>query len=103
MQLNSKVDQLKHTSDTSKMNKAATNAPYQNGKPFLLMNDDECGMRVGPPEPTVKILRRPTSDKSDNKLNETKPKAPVKTLQQREQEYAEARLRILGSAKSEEE
>lgn len=84
------------------MNKAATNPLFHNGKPFLLMSDDEC-MRVGPPEPTVKILKRPTSEKSDNKLNETKPKAPVKTLQQREQEYAEARLRILGSAKSEEE
>lgn len=76
----------------------------QNGKPFLLMNDDDC-MRTQymPPEPTVKILKRPTNDKSDRQLAEAKPKAPVKTLQQREQEYAEARLRILGSAKSDEE
>lgn len=89
------------------MNKAATNninPLYQNGKPFLLMGDDDC-MRgqFMPPEPTVKILKRPTGERSDNKLAEQKPKAPVKTLQQREQEYAEARLRILGSAKSEEE
>lgn len=89
------------------MNKTVTNTInplLQNGKPYLLMNDDDC-MRTQyvPPEPTVKILRRPTADKSDNRAADTKPKAPVKTLQQREQEYAEARLRILGSAKSEEE
>lgn len=71
----------------------------------MLLNDEDC-MRTQyvPPEPTVKILRRPTNDKNNQQLlAEQKPKAPIKTLQQREQEYAEARLRILGSAKSEEE
>lgn len=71
----------------------------------MLMNDDDC-MRTQyvPPEPTVKILKRPSNDKTKEQLlAEARPKAPIKTLQQREQEYAEARLRILGSAKSAEE
>lgn len=72
---------------------------------MLLNDDDEClRTQYVPPEPTVKILKRPTNDKSNQQLlGEQKPKAPIKTLQQREQEYAEARLRILGSAKSEED
>lgn len=71
----------------------------------MLLNEEDC-MRTQymPPEPTVKILKRPTNDKNNQQLlAEQKPKAPIKTLQQREQEYAEARLRILGSARSEEE
>lgn len=68
----------------------------------MLLDDDEC-MRTQyvPPEPTVKILKRPSNEKSKEQLlAESRPKAPIKTLQQREQEYAQARLRILGSAKS---
>lgn len=51
---------------------------------------------------TVKILRRPTQS-SEPRNNGIRPKQPLKTLQQREQEYAEARLRILGSAKNPED
>lgn len=51
---------------------------------------------------TVKILRRPTQS-SEPRNNGIRPKQPIKTLQQREQEYAEARLRILGSAKNPED
>lgn len=51
---------------------------------------------------TVKILRRPTQS-SEPRNNGMRPKQPMKTLQQREQEYAEARLRILGSAKNPED
>lgn len=54
--------------------------------------------------PTVKILRRPVQQNStSSRINGERPKQPIKTLQQREQEYAEARLRILGSAKNPED
>ncbi|XP_055838361.1 SUZ domain-containing protein 1 [Episyrphus balteatus] len=54
--------------------------------------------------PTVKILRRPVQHSSvSSRNNGVRPKQPIKTLQQREQEYAEARLRILGSAKNPED
>ncbi|XP_058058797.1 protein pygopus [Anopheles bellator] len=47
----------------------------------------------------MQILRRPQSDAGDGKSSaESKPKAQVKSLDQRQKEYAEARLRILGSA-----
>lgn len=36
-------------------------------------------------------------------MNGDKPKQPIKSLKQREQEYAEARKRILGEEKSPEE
>ncbi|XP_037959779.1 uncharacterized protein DDB_G0281497 [Teleopsis dalmanni] len=48
---------------------------------------------------TVKILRRPAQS-LEPRNNTARPKQPIKSLQQREQEYAEARLRILGSAKN---
>lgn len=93
-QLDTKVKLLKMHSTPS--------PTVDSGRPFsmLLMGDDDC-LRTpyAPPEPTVKILKRPTNDKNQQ-LADAKPKAPVKTLQQREQEYAEARLRILGAAKS---
>ncbi|KAL1138277.1 hypothetical protein AAG570_009966 [Ranatra chinensis] len=54
-------------------------------------------------EPSVKILRRPTNGCDNLHVNDAKPKQPIKTLQQREIEYAKARLRILGSARSPEE
>lgn len=102
-QLDSKLDELKKNVTNSK----PITAPIENGRPFnvMLLNDDEC-MRTQyvPPEPTVKILKRPSNDKTKEQLlAEARPKAPIKTLQQREQEYAEARLRILGSAKSAED
>lgn len=73
----------------------------------------------GPQEPTVKILKRPTKT-TDNQATTDQPVRRHKTLQevclefkkfntpyktgskllQREQEYAEARLRILGAAHS---
>ncbi|VEN41616.1 unnamed protein product [Callosobruchus maculatus] len=63
---------------------------------IVLTGDDALRSQYVPPEPTVKILKRP----SNNSQNGTDLKVyqPKKTLQQREQEYAEARLRILGEA-----
>lgn len=46
-------------------------------------------------QPMVKILKRPTV--AAQPVAQTRPKVPTKTLEQREQEYAQARLRILGS------
>lgn len=98
-QLSTRVNQI--------MKNATNNQSMPNedcSRPFaaMLLSDEDC-MRTQyvPPEPTVKILKRPQSNQQLSA--EQKPKAPIKTLQQREQEYAEARLRILGSAKSEED
>ncbi|EDV30630.1 uncharacterized protein Dana_GF14945 [Drosophila ananassae] len=52
---------------------------------------------------TVKILRRPAQAEERRDTNGVRPKQPIKTLKQREQEYAEARLRILGAAKNPED
>ncbi|KAK4304985.1 hypothetical protein Pmani_023097 [Petrolisthes manimaculis] len=57
-----------------------------------------------PGEPKIMILKRP-QEKVDSASNGmiNKLKQPVKSLEQRQQEYAEARLRILGDAGSNEE
>jgi len=64
-----------------------------------LTGDDALRSQYVPPEPTVKILKRPI--KGAPNTNDSRKAVPKKTLQQREQEYAEARLRILGEASSE--
>lgn len=115
LQLNTKLDQLKKDATYSKLNpNTTTNSATEGvsiqqnaGKSLneMLINDDDNCLRTpyAPPEPTVKILKRPTNEKTNKSPADTRPKVPVKTLQQREQEYAEARLRILGAAKSAEE
>lgn len=65
----------------------------------MLTGDDALRTQYVPPEPTVTILRRPTKDSQAS--NDSKIYHPKKTLQQREQAYAEARLRILGEASPE--
>ncbi|XP_030745222.1 SUZ domain-containing protein 1 [Sitophilus oryzae] len=64
-----------------------------------LASDDALRSQYAPIEPTVKILKRPV--KGAQNTTDIKKIVPKKTLQQREQEYAEARLRILGEASSE--
>lgn len=55
------------------------------------------------PAPQIRILKRPTSNGSlGSPMNQTRPSPQVKSLAQREAEYAEARKRILGSACPEE-
>ncbi|KAG5899036.1 hypothetical protein JTB14_000061 [Gonioctena quinquepunctata] len=66
---------------------------------IILTGDDALRTQYVPPEPTVKILKRPSKDSQNN--SDSKVYQPKKTLQQREQEYAEARLRILGEASPE--
>ncbi|XP_072747573.1 SUZ RNA-binding domain-containing [Anoplolepis gracilipes] len=71
---------------------------------MIILGEDGLRSQYVPPKPTVKILKRPTSRGSgDGPLNDDKPKQPIKSLKQREQEYAEARKRILGEEKSPEE
>ncbi|KAG1648036.1 SUZ domain-containing protein 1 [Nymphon striatum] len=50
-----------------------------------------------PPEPTVRILRRPGNCESSSTISERLPSKQAKTLKQREAEYAEARRRIMGN------
>ncbi|XP_076022403.1 SUZ RNA-binding domain-containing [Genypterus blacodes] len=55
------------------------------------------------PPPQIRILKRPsTNGSSGSPLNQNRPTPQVKSLAQREAEYAEARKRILGSACPEE-
>ncbi|XP_018429549.1 PREDICTED: SUZ domain-containing protein 1 [Nanorana parkeri] len=67
----------------------------------VVIQDDS--LPAGPP-PQIRILKRPTSNGLANNSNcSSRPTVPVKSLAQREAEYAEARKRILGSASPEEE
>uniref|UniRef100_A0A3P9JQW0 SUZ RNA-binding domain-containing n=1 Tax=Oryzias latipes TaxID=8090 RepID=A0A3P9JQW0_ORYLA len=56
------------------------------------------------PPPQIRILKRPASNGSlASSMNQNRPAPQVKSLAQREAEYAEARKRILGSASPEDE
>ncbi|XP_060521325.1 SUZ domain-containing protein 1 [Cylas formicarius] len=76
------------------LNGVSNNAPIQ----ITITGEDALRSQYVPPEPTVKILKRPTKDAKGHR--DLKKAVPKKTLQQREQEYAEARLRILGESGS---
>ncbi|XP_027486845.1 SUZ domain-containing protein 1, partial [Corapipo altera] len=67
----------------------------------IVIQDDS--LPSGPP-PQIRILKRPTTNGVLSTPNSaSRPAFPVKSLAQREAEYAEARKRILGSASPEEE
>ncbi|KAM3618076.1 uncharacterized protein V6R79_014925 [Siganus canaliculatus] len=69
-------------------------------KTAMVIQDDS--LPAAPP-PQIRILKRPTSNGSlGSPLNQNRPTPQVKSLAQREAEYAEARKRILGSACPEE-
>lgn len=64
----------------------------------VVIEEDSQRTPFSPPEPKIMILRRPQASlgsESNGMLN-NKPRHPVKTLEQRQAEYAQARLRILG-------
>ncbi|XP_053695719.1 ell-associated factor Eaf [Sabethes cyaneus] len=66
--------------------------------------DEELRPRMILQRPQMQILKRPQSNvQEENATSDSKPKAQIKSLDQRKQEYAKARLRILGSAHDEEE
>ena len=55
------------------------------------------------PPPQIRILKRPTNNgTTGNPASSSRPSQQMKSLAQREAEYAEARKRILGSASSDE-
>ncbi|GBP50285.1 SUZ domain-containing protein 1 [Eumeta japonica] len=69
----------------------------------VIVEESSCiGSQCIMPEPAIRILKRPTSTASGQMNGENKAR-PVKTLQQRQKEYEEARLRILGEARSPED
>ncbi|XP_039296695.1 uncharacterized protein LOC111048272 isoform X2 [Nilaparvata lugens] len=74
----------------------------------VLLDSNDIRSRFLTTQPTVKILKRPsesqaTGDQSHATCVNGSAAPQRKSLQQREMEYAEARLRILGQAQSPEE
>lgn len=66
----------------------------------MVIQDDS--LPAAPP-PQIRILKRPVSNGSlGSPLSQNRPTPQIKSLAQREAEYAEARKRILGSACAEE-
>jgi len=69
---------------------------------FLFNGDGSVKPSLLGPPPQIKILKRPTQNGAggpgSDSTGAAKPRQQVKTLQQKEAEYAEARLRILGRA-----
>jgi len=71
---------------------------------FLFNGDGSMKPTLLGPPPQIKILKRPQHNGSrgnhgnSNENGQVKPRYQLKTLQQKEAEYAEARLRILGEA-----
>lgn len=69
----------------------------------VIVEENACiGSQCVMPEPSIRILKRPSSLAS-GQLNGENRARPVKTLEQRQKEYEEARLRILGEARSPED
>jgi len=80
----------------------------ENTGPITIDSTREESLRTqyAPPEPKLKILARPKgnrSSKTESNSVKTPKSAPAKTLQQREEEYAAARMRILGDVRFEAE
>ncbi|XP_071622867.1 SUZ RNA-binding domain-containing isoform X2 [Heliangelus exortis] len=85
---------LKITQKESRKSKSPPKVP-------MVIQDDS--LPPGPP-PQIRILKRPTTNGVlSTPSSAPRPPLPVKSLAQREAEYAEARKRILGSASPEEE
>ncbi|XP_037129810.1 SUZ domain-containing protein 1 [Syngnathus acus] len=75
-------------------------SPHSSLKTAMVIQDDS--LPAAPP-PQIRILKRPANNGSlGSPLNQNRPTPQVKSLAQREAEYAEARKRILGSASPEE-
>ncbi|GLV45991.1 uncharacterized protein CBL_13444 [Carabus blaptoides fortunei] len=92
---------LKEILPRNNVKSVETNSCTRSSVNVILYGEDALRSQYVAPEPTVRILKRPS--KNEQVTNgDAKPKQPIKTLKQREQEYAEARLRILGEAHSSE-
>lgn len=79
-------------------------ATKQNGLSILSNGNDDFRPRIlQRPKPAVTILKRPDSSPALSSTSQQNSKPQMKTLEQREKEYAEARLRILGSSAASDE
>lgn len=84
----------------SALRESSNNSPRSPLRTTMVIQDDS--LPAAPP-PQIRILKRPASNGSlGSPLNQNRPTPQVKSLAQREAEYAEARKRILGSACPEE-
>ncbi|KAM6925293.1 SUZ RNA-binding domain-containing [Xenentodon cancila] len=84
----------------SQKEKESSNSSRSLLKTAMVIQDNS--LPVAPP-PQIRILKRPASNGSlGSPMNQNRPTPQVKSLAQREAEYAEARKRILGSACAEE-
>ncbi|XP_072948986.1 uncharacterized protein [Epargyreus clarus] len=69
----------------------------------VIVEENACiGSQCVMPEPSIRILKRPPSLAS-GQLNGENRSRPVKTFEQRQKAYEQARLRILGEARSPED
>ncbi|KAK9515664.1 hypothetical protein VZT92_026291 [Zoarces viviparus] len=81
---------------SQKEKESSDNSPRSPLNTTVMIQDDS--LPAGPP-PQIRILKRPASNGSlGSPSNPNRPTPQVKSLAQREAEYAEARKRILGSA-----
>ncbi|XP_062316014.1 SUZ domain-containing protein 1 [Osmerus eperlanus] len=79
---------------------SSSNTSHSPLKTAIVIQEDS--LPVAPP-PQIRILKRPSSNGSlGSPSSQNRPTPQVKSLAQREAEYAEARKRILGSASPEE-
>lgn len=88
---------LKINKEAKKSSLKSTSSPVRTA---IVIQDDS--LPAAPP-PQIRILKRPTNNgTAGNLASASRPSQQMKSLAQREAEYAEARKRILGSASSEE-
>ncbi|XP_061583105.1 SUZ domain-containing protein 1-like [Cololabis saira] len=88
---------LKINQETRKATLKSGGSPVRTA---IVIQDDS--LPAAPP-PQIRILKRPSNNgTTGNSASLSRPSQQMKSLAQREAEYAEARRRILGSASSEE-
>ncbi|XP_037535434.1 SUZ domain-containing protein 1 [Nematolebias whitei] len=87
---------LKINQEAKKSNLKSSGSPVRTA---IVIQDDS--LPAAPP-PQIRILKRPSNNGTTGNSASSRPSQQMKSLAQREAEYAEARRRILGSASSEE-
>ncbi|XP_074525576.1 SUZ RNA-binding domain-containing-like [Halichoeres trimaculatus] len=88
---------LKINQEAKKTNSGSAGSPVRTA---IVIQDDS--LPAAPP-PQIRILKRPSNNGiAGNPGSSNRPSQQMKSLAQREAEYAEARRRILGSASSDE-
>jgi len=75
----------------------SANGEKQNIPVNIVQCSDDPMSQYRQTEPVIKIMKRPGNGVTQTTSSNNKPKVEQKSLKQREQEYAEARQRILGS------